>query len=130
MKGRCSLLNLVTVLRVSSNIHCPYQDDTNTEYMTEALQGLRLIPRTPSPSPVPTPVPLEERPFDSLTPDEVQELARRFHVRLSLGKVIFSFANKITFRRSARPSERPISSQRISNQSVASRKNVIMNTKT
>lgn len=38
---------------------------------------------TPSPSPVPTPVPLEERPFDSLTPDEVQELARRLHVRPS-----------------------------------------------
>ena len=35
---------------------------------------------TPSPSPVPTPVPLEERPVDSLTPDELQELGRRFHV--------------------------------------------------
>ena len=49
--------------------------------MTEALQSLHLIPRTPSPSPVPISVPLEERPFNSLTPDEVQELSRRLLVR-------------------------------------------------
>ena len=55
--------------------------DTSTNYTTEALQGLRLIPMTPSPSPVPTPVPLEERSVDSLTPEELQELGKRFHVR-------------------------------------------------
>ena len=34
-----------------------------------------------SPSPMPTSVPLEERQFDSLTLDEVQEVARRLHVK-------------------------------------------------
>jgi len=38
---------------------------------TEALQGLYIIPRSPSP------VPLEERDVDTLSMEELRELARR-----------------------------------------------------
>ncbi|KAK3171107.1 hypothetical protein OEA41_003191 [Lepraria neglecta] len=47
----------------------------------KALQGMLLIPRTPSPPGSPTPVPLEERPIDGLTPEEMRELLKRHQAR-------------------------------------------------
>jgi hypothetical protein len=44
--------------------------------LTEDLQTLRLIPRSP------TPVPLEDRPQESLNREELLELLRRQKVRL------------------------------------------------
>ncbi|KAL8758806.1 MAG: hypothetical protein Q9199_001217 [Rusavskia elegans] len=44
----------------------------------KALQSILLIPRTPSPPPPPPrPVPLEERPIESLSVQELQQLVRR-----------------------------------------------------
>lgn len=43
-----------------------------------------LIPRTPSPPPPPRPVPLEERPVETLSVEELQQLVHRLRVRLSL----------------------------------------------
>jgi len=45
---------------------------------SEALQDLRIIPRTP------TPVPLEDRPLEELTAEEMRELLRRQRVQLEL----------------------------------------------
>lgn len=49
--------------------------------MTDALQGLRVIPRSPSP------VPLEERDVATLNLDELRELARRQQERLAAREV-------------------------------------------
>ncbi|KAL2041144.1 hypothetical protein N7G274_006088 [Stereocaulon virgatum] len=51
----------------------------------KALQGLHLIPRTPSPPRNLTPVPLEERPIDDLALEEMRELLRRQRARQRTG---------------------------------------------
>ncbi|KAI4234036.1 MAG: hypothetical protein LQ349_004042 [Xanthoria aureola] len=43
----------------------------------KALQSMLLIPRTPSPPPPPRPVPLEERPVETLSVEELQQLVHR-----------------------------------------------------
>ncbi|KAI4257533.1 MAG: hypothetical protein L6R42_005588 [Xanthoria sp. 1 TBL-2021] len=50
----------------------------------KALQSILLIPRTPSPPPPPRPIPLEERPVESLSVEELQQLVRRQRPSTSL----------------------------------------------
>ena len=67
-----------TVREVSR--HQDISERPGSDFITEALQGMLLIPRTPSPPGSPTPVPLEERPIDDLTPEEMRELLKRHQV--------------------------------------------------
>jgi len=70
-----------TVQGVSSELrrHCTAD---GSRIITEALQGLQIIPRSPSPVRSSTPIPLEERPFETLTQEEKDEIVRRQQVSI------------------------------------------------
>ncbi|KAL8648260.1 MAG: hypothetical protein Q9226_006064 [Calogaya cf. arnoldii] len=78
-------------------------DYTGTKASTEALQSMLLIPRTPSPPPPPRLIPLEERPVETLSVEELQQLVHR--LRVSTPLIAIAIENSVDLQKESRTVE-------------------------